>query len=66
MAKVTDEYPIKGQELTDEQLKAKATAEALAAQPEKNQSKEFKQSKFPSEIVELPSKGDSNGWFFAR
>jgi rubredoxin len=57
MAKVTDEYPIKGQELTDEQLKAKATAEALAAQPEKNQSKEFKQSKFPSEIVELPSKG---------
>lgn len=57
MAKVTDEYPIKGQELTDEQLKAKATAEALAAQPVKNQTKEFKQAKFPSEIVELPSKG---------
>ena len=57
MAKVTDEYPVKGQELTNEQLKAKATAEALAAQPKKNQPKEFKQSKFPSEIVQLPSKG---------
>ena len=57
MAKVTDEYPVKGQELTNEQLKAKATAEALAAQPVKNQTKEFKQAKFPSAITPfIPSK----------
>ena len=50
MAQVNDNYPKNAsQDLTDEQLKE------IALQSYKQQ--EIKQSKFPTEIVELPSKG---------
>ena len=39
MAKVTEEYPGSGKELTNEQLKAQAIAEAQATQPAKAKSK---------------------------
>ena len=45
--KVTEDYP--GKTLSVEELKAKVTAEANV--------EAAKKSKFPTEIVELPSKG---------
>ena len=49
MAKVNDDYPKKDQ-ISDEQLKAMATAQYHSGGEQST-------SKFPTEIIELPSKG---------
>lgn len=49
MPTVNDDYPIKNTDMSDEQLKAMATAQFAH--------KETETQKFPTEIIELPSKG---------
>jgi len=49
MPTVNDDYPIKNTDMSDEQLKAMATAQYA--------NKASEQQKFPTEIIELPSQG---------
>ena len=57
MAKVDENYPGK-QAVSDDELKQQAIAQAQAqTKPTKSQAKTQKAQKFPSEIIELPSKG---------
>jgi hypothetical protein len=51
--KVNDQYPGKSKPLSDEQLKAMATAQYEAKQKEES----VQVHDFPTEIIDLPSKG---------